>query len=84
MTDKRALPEAWVTAFSSKSVLVPRAWAVLARPTTRQSNALNARPETEFHLGLVHSDGKENMCQHLELADKYISGYGIVFGIARL
>jgi len=37
---------------------------------------LKLKPETEVYLGLVHPDGKENMRKRLELADKYISGYG--------
>jgi hypothetical protein len=46
---------------------------------------LRLSPKTEFYLGLVHPDGKENMRKRLELADKYISGYGIASecGISR-
>jgi hypothetical protein len=46
---------------------------------------LKLKPETEFYLGLVHPDGKENMRKRLELANKYISGYGIASecGISR-
>jgi hypothetical protein len=46
---------------------------------------LKLSPRTEFYLGLVHPDGKENMRKRLELADKYISGYGIASecGISR-
>ncbi len=46
---------------------------------------LKLDPKTEFYLGLVHPDGKENMRRRLELADKYISRYGIASecGISR-
>jgi hypothetical protein len=46
---------------------------------------LKLGPQTEFYLGLVHPDGKENMRKRLELADKYITGYGIASecGISR-
>jgi hypothetical protein len=46
---------------------------------------LKLSPKTEFYLGVVHPDGKENMRRRLELAGKYISGYGIASecGISR-
>ena len=46
---------------------------------------LRLSPKTEFYLGLVHPDGQENMRKRLELADKYVSGYGIASecGISR-
>jgi hypothetical protein len=46
---------------------------------------LKLNPKTEFYLGLVHPDGKENMRKRLELADRYISDYGIASecGISR-
>jgi hypothetical protein len=46
---------------------------------------LKLSPKTEFYLGLVHPDSKENMRKRLELADRYISGYGIASecGISR-
>jgi hypothetical protein len=46
---------------------------------------LKLSPKTELYLGLVHPDGKENMRRRLDLADKYISGYGIASecGISR-
>ena len=51
------------------------------RPLTN----LKLSPATEFYLGLVHPDGKENMRKRLELADEYVSGYGIASecGISR-
>lgn len=46
---------------------------------------LKLKPKTEFYLGLVHPDGKENMLKRLDLADKFISDYGIASecGISR-
>ena len=46
---------------------------------------LKLKPKTEFYLGLVHPDSKENMRTRLELANKYINGYGIASecGISR-
>jgi hypothetical protein len=46
---------------------------------------LKLNPATEFYLGLVHPDGKENMRKRLELANKYVNGYGIASecGISR-
>jgi hypothetical protein len=46
---------------------------------------LKLHPKTEFYLGLVHPDGKENMRRRLELANRYLSGYGIASecGISR-
>jgi hypothetical protein len=46
---------------------------------------LRLNPKTEFYLGLVHPDGRENMCKRLELANKFISSYGIASecGISR-
>jgi hypothetical protein len=46
---------------------------------------LSLNPKTEFYLGLVHPDGRENMRKRMEMAGKYISGYGIASecGISR-
>ena len=38
---------------------------------------LKLKPQTELYLGLVHPDGRENMRKRLDLADRYIGGYGI-------
>jgi hypothetical protein len=46
---------------------------------------LKLKPSTEFYLGLVHPDGKENMRRRMTLADKYVHDYGIASecGISR-
>lgn len=46
---------------------------------------LKLNPATEFYLGVVHPDGKENMRKRLDLASNYLGDYGIASecGISR-